>query len=51
MISGVADNNKQITVTAEFMSGPVHAASEKCHVVCEGISTSEAFKILLYEQP
>lgn len=44
-------DNTWITVTAEFMSGPVHTASEKCQVVSEGTSTSEAFKILLYEHP
>lgn len=37
----MTNNNKQVTVTFEFMLGLIHATTEKCQVVCEGI--------LLYE--
>lgn len=37
------NNNKQVTVTFEFMLGLIHTTTEKCQVVCEGI--------LLYEHP
>lgn len=44
MISDLANSSKQVIVKTEFMLRPTHAATEKCLVFCEGISTTGAFK-------
>lgn len=44
MISDLANSSKQVIVKNKFMLRPTHAATDKCLVFCEGISTTGALK-------